>query len=287
MLHHEHTSYRALTVIFILSGFFIISLNVASRAAADQFGISAMVMAPIPTTPPIINSPQEAAIIKEDSLLVTGSCPLITPQVIVSVAVDGTQAGTAACDSNNDFSVPVSVDRGVHKITASTLTISGQEGPTSSPVTITVPALGTSSPITLTAAQPFIYVNSRTVTWSGSIQASNTTADHVHIDWGDGSVSDYTVQPGAESFTHQYATLASHNILLDVASANDNSTFEQFGAATFTSYTAPVAVITQQRPFFETSTIFGLYGLYITALSIMGIIWLEAKHNARQHHIPA
>jgi hypothetical protein len=285
LLHHEHTSYRALAVVFVISGFFIVSLNMASRAAADEFGVSAMVNVPVPTSAPVIDSLPNNATEKSGSLLVTGSCPLVTPQVVVSIDVDSTAVGTAACDSNNDFSVPINIGSGVHRITASALTISGQQGPTSEPVTITVLTGSIASNITIAADQPFIYVDGKSVTWTGTIIAANQGTDHVHVDWGDGNTSDYTVSSGAESFTHTYATLASHNVTLDVVSANGETTFEQFGAAAFASYTVPIATSTQQPPFFETSTVIGLYGLYITALSVMSIIWLEAKHSARQHRL--
>jgi len=287
LLHHTHTSYRSLAVIFLLSGFFIASLNMASRAAADEFGVSAMVNVPVPTSPPIINSPETATTIKNNSLLVTGSCPLVTPQVVITVSVDSQLAGTAACDSNNDFSVPISMSAGVHKIIASVLTMSGQQGPTSNPVIVTGLATASSPSVSITANQPFIYADSKTVTWTGSLSATNQGDEHVHIDWGDGNTSDYAVSPGTASFAHTYTSLVSHNIVLDVASPTGSSTFEQFGAAALTSYVAPVPTPTTPKysQFFETPTVLGLYGLYLTTLSIMGIIWLEAKHAARQRSI--
>lgn len=281
LLHHEHTSYHALVLIFVVSGFFMFGLNMASRAAADEFGVSAMVNVPVPTSPPIISSPGVGAVVSTSSVLVTGTCPLITPQVVVSVRVNGQSAGTAACDDNNDFSVPVAVSNGDNQITAGALTISGQEGPVSSPVSISSRATSAPSTVSLSATRPFIYVSGKDVTWTGDITASNPGSEHVHIDWGDGSQSNYAVSPGAQSFTHDYASLVSHNVVLDVANTSNDSFSEQFAAASFTSYAVPVPTSTRQPPFFETTTVIGLYGIYLTVLSVMGIIWLEAKHAAR------
>jgi hypothetical protein len=280
LLHHEHTSYRALAFIFAVAGLCMLGLNVVSHVAAANFGISAVVNVPVPSNPPIISSPVSNAATKNGSVLITGSCPLVTPQVVVSITVDDTPAGTGICDSNNDFSVPITIGAGTHTIKAGVVTVSGQLGPVSTPVTI-ISSSNTQNTLVLNTDQSFIYANSKNITWNGTISGDGQGADYVHIDWGDDSESNYTVKTGAQSFNHYYATLASHNILIDVSSASGNLASQQFADAAYTTYTAPTPPT--QQGFLPSSTIIGLYGLYVTTVAVAGVIWLEAKHTRRQH----
>jgi len=276
LLHHRHTSYRALAVVFAAAGLVILGLGAVNHAAADTFGVSALVAAPMPTSAPTITEPSADATVSGSSVLVLGSCPLITPQVVVSVSVDGVEAGTSACDSRNDFSLPVNVAPGRHQIVASVITISGQKGPSSNPLQITT--TGSIAPtIAITSDAPFVYAAGNDITWSGTIGTAKQTTEYVHVDWGDNSQSNYTVLSGPQSFSHHYATLASHNIVLDVANAasavgNTQIAEAGFTAATFPQPAAPASFYS------NTPTIAGLYGLYLTAISATGIVWLEAKH---------
>ena len=282
LLHHRHTSYRALAVVFVVAGLFIVGLNMASRAAADDFGVAAMVAAPVPTNPPIISSPSADSTVNGPSALVIGSCPLVTPQPLVSITVDGTSAGTGACDSRNDFSVPVTLTSGNHAVTASALTVTGGKGPTSQPVQIHTNKGSSTAAIAISSAEPFVYAGAKDITWAGSIGASGQGNVFAHIDWGDNSQTNVTVQAGPQQFTHHYAALASHNILVAASNTAGATGSMQFASSAFTKYTAPVvAGTTGSSPF--SSTVMGLYGLYVSALAVTGIVWLEAKHAARQH----
>jgi hypothetical protein len=281
LLHHRHTSYRALVIVFLAAGLCITGLNVLNRAAAATFGVSAVVEAPIPSSAPIISTPTGDANTSSSSVLVAGSCPLITPQVVINITVDGNQAGTSTCDSRNDFSIPLTLTPGSHQIVAGTITISGQKGPSSTPLAITTTA-AIAPVVTITSDNPFIYAAGSDITWTGSVTAYGQNTAYVHIDWGDNTQSNYSVQPGPQSFSHHYATLASHNILLSASNAAGNVGSIQiaeagFTTATFPQPTAPVSFYS------NTPTVAGLYGLYLTAVSATSIIWLEAKHAARQH----
>jgi hypothetical protein len=277
VLHHRHTSYRGLAVVLVLAGLVVAGVGAANRAAADSFGVSAWANIPVPSTAPIISVPQAGATVTGGSVLVTGTCPLVTPQAVISISVDGAAAGTGACDSNNDFSVPVSLSGGSHEIVAGSMTISGQKGPGGSPIHVTSHTTGMPSTISIEGDQPFAYADGRSVTWTGTIGTSGN--EYVHLDWGDNSQSNYTVQAGAQQFTHRYSSGGSHNVLLAVADNAGQSSAIQFASAAFTAYvpTKPVAT-----PLYQSRTVAGLYGLYLTVVAVTGIVWLEAKHAARQ-----
>ena len=284
LLHHRHTSYRGLALLLIVAGIFMLSVSAANHAAAATFGVSATVEPPLPSTPAIIASPGSGAEISGSSALVVGSCPIVTPQVIVRVRVDGATAGTGACDSNNDFSVPVYLSAGSHQVTADTITIAGQQGPSSSPIQVATTTTTAKSTASITPTDPFVYLGAdRTATWTGTIVAANDSPQQVHIDWGDGNQSNLTVRPGTQSFSHQYATLASRNIWLAVANTSGTATPEQFAVTAYTAPTTAAATVGSTTTPLDTSTMVGLYGLYVTALSITAVFWLEAKHAARSH----
>jgi len=281
VLHHTHTSYRALAVILTLSGLFIVGLNIASHVAADTFGVSAMVGVPVPSSAPSISTPASGTAIAGPGILVTGSCPLVTPQVVIEVSVDGNPAGTSACDSNNDFTVSISMTPGQHMVAARSLTMSNQKGPSSHPIIVTTSA-DLSSVVPITANSPFIYAAGRTITWAGLIGAVNDANNHyVHIDWGDNSQSNYVEKTGAQSFSHTYATLGSHNIALTAYDSSTTSRSEQFAEAGFTSASFPQAA-ESTTPIVNTRTVAGLYGLYLSAVCVTVLIWIEAKHAARE-----
>lgn len=267
---------------FVLAGVFIVGLGAASHAAADTFGVTATVAVAVPSDAPVINSPAADSTTSGPSVLVIGSCPLVTPQVMVSVSVDGVPSGTSACDSNNDFSVPISMKPGAHQIVASSLTISSQKGPSSNPIEITTTASAAPT-VSIASNGPFIYAAGDNITWAGAIgTASQGNNEYVHIDWGDNSQSNYTVKAGSQSFSHTYTTLASHNILIAASDAAKDTTTEQFAEAGFSSASFPQSVAST-TPLANTRVVVGLYGLYLSALCVTVLIWVEAKHAAREH----
>jgi hypothetical protein len=209
--------------------------------------------------------------------------------------VDTAVAGSATCDANNDFSLPITLSAGAQVLVARTYTITDQAGPASTPVHITVPAStgakNSPSPVLLTANQPFSSLDSNTsATWSGMISGGNPPY-HVHIDWNDGTQDNVTNTGGQQSFDHTYSKFTSYNPLITVADSAGHAASEQFAVGTYTLAAAKISPSTYDTPAVTPATLLGLYGMLITAVSISGIIWLEAKHAARHEtlsgHTPA
>ena len=279
LLHHQHTSYHALVIVLALAGVFMAWLHFEANAAAEEFGVQAMVLGPVPAAAPIISSPDDGSTTSKGSVLVDGICPMSTPQVVISVSVDAQVVGTSACNGSNDFAVPVPLSSGSHMVTATALTIDGRTG-SSSGVKVTSTSSSALKPVTVKADHPFLYAGSKEVTWTGTIgSGSGSSTQYVHVDWGDGNQNDYAVSPGPVDFTHEYSALISHNILLTAADTAGNATSIQYGAAAYSVFTQPAVATTSAT---STGTIAGLYGLYITATSVTGIVWLEARHAAKQ-----
>src|SRR6185312_4704956 len=111
--------YRGLAVVFVLAGGLMLGVSALSHAAADSL-LSIYGTAPvaIPAAPAVVTEPADGSSVNLPYVLVAGSCPLVSPQVVVAVDIDGDRAGSAACDSNNDFSVPVTLSAGSHSLVA-------------------------------------------------------------------------------------------------------------------------------------------------------------------------
>lgn len=286
MLHHRHTSYRGLAVIFVLAGMAMAGITLVGRVAADSLvAVQGTEPTPVPTAAALIASPVEGTSIANGSVLVTGSCPIVSPQVVVLVTVDGTTAGSAACDSSNDFSLPISLSPGAHTLVPKILTIASQPGPDGTPVHIDSSAPQAASPIALAADTPFSYLGAdKTAVWTGTI-SGGTPPYHVHIDWNDGQQITLDTTAGKQYFSHTYAALQSYDPLFSITDSGGNVMTRQFAVSAYTiaAPKASQASLDEALPAsaVSASTLIGLYGLLLTAVSISGIIWLEAKHAAR------
>jgi hypothetical protein len=285
-------------VVFVLAAGLMLGVNALDHAAADSLlNIYGTAPVDIPVAPAIIAAPKDGSSVALPYTLVAGSCPLVSPQVVVAVDVDGVRAGSAICNPDNDFSMPLALGSGSHSLTAQVYTITGEMGATSSPVHITYRAptslaaaqpgdAGAAGPLKLAADSPFLYLGaSRTVTWAGTL-AGDTQPHHILVDWGDKTQDEYTVQPGALHFTHHYRTLQSYDVTIFVSSASGTAVRAQYAVAAYTSVPVGAGSTNSAEPaapraFGDTPTILGLYGLFLSVSAICAIIWLEAKHHAR------
>jgi len=327
LLHHRHTSYRGLTVVFVLAGLSMVGLNALAHASGQALiNIYATAPVAVPTTPAVITAPDNGAQLTSAHTEVAGSCPLVSPQIVVALDIDGAPAGSSVCDGQNDFSLPITLASGSHQLLAHSLTITGGHGPDSDPLHLsytvarpvsvapaaeqwrTVPATPTarltssetlhpnttsstadsSRPLSLSAAAPFSYLGAdRTVNWSGDLSGGQAPY-HVIIDWGDGQQGEYNVASGQQQFNHHYGNLRSRNMVLYISDTSSHSLTEQFAVAAYTALPASGAATQSAEPPAgrDASTTAGLYGLFLTVVCICGIIWLEAKHSARAAEAP-
>ena len=284
VLHHKHTSYRALAVVFVLAGTVMLAAAWAQRAAADSlFGVTAMVQSPVPTSAAIITTPSPGTTVTSKDILVAGSCPVISPQVTVALSIDGQEAGSANCDTNNNFAMPVILTGGAHILVAHVYTNTFGQGPDSTPVSVSyqpTKTLTAAPALTLSSASPFTVIAfDRNVSWNGSINGG-TAPYNVLVDWGDGSRDSYTAAAADQRFNHRYDVESTHTIRLAVSDRTGKSTQLQYAVASYVT-PAPAAAASVAKPSIG-PMVAGLYGLFLTVLSISCIIWLEAKHAARQ-----
>ena len=297
VLRHKHTSYRGLAVVLVFTAAVMTGLSLMARVTADSLVVYARNPAPIPTTAAVITSPADGATITQATLNVSGTCPAMTPAVIVAITDNGTLAGSVPCDSSGSFSVPITVTPGQHTLIARTYTITGDNGPDSAPVTITYippvppptsithPTAGAQTtqagqavaPLTLTIDEPFIVFGpAKDAIWLGTISGGKTPY-HVVIKWGDGSTKSYTVSSaGQKSFAHHYRAMQPHIIVFDVSDASGQNISRDYAAVT--PYVPPAASLfggTPRSPW-SGSLPLGLYGIYLVLLALFGYLWTRA-----------
>ncbi len=288
VLHHRHTSYRGLAVIFAVTAAAMAAITMAGRAAAGSLvSVGGIVAVPAPAAGAVISSPTDGAVLDSASTLVVGSCPPASPQLTIAVMLDGSLAGSTVCDSANDFALPVKLAAGPHSLVAQTYTVTGNQAPDSMVANVTyqpkqTSTAATASGPTIKPTEPFTLLQpDRTAVWSGTI-TGDTGPYNVIIDWGDGQRTNQTAAVGDQEFSHQYRNDSPHNIVLAVADGSRHSTQLPYAVASFATLNAAApATATAQSSLPGAGTVVGLYGLFLTVLAVSGIVWLEARHAAK------
>lgn len=283
MLHHRHTSYRSLALVFIVAAAVMGGLAVMQRVTAESLSISVTVHVPRPQTPAVIALPADGVTIPDGDTMIAGSCPIVSPQAVVLVSVDGATAGSAVCDGNNNFSLSADLTPGAHTILADAYSIDGDKGPSSQPLHITCRTVvhnGTTGrqPFTFSSDNTFTTIASnKNIEWSGTI-AGNKSPYKLSVDWGDGTYGSYTVQTGAVHASHRYANLASYNITVAATDSAGNYQHQQFAATASTADNPnplSTALYTDQTSS-RTATVMGLYGIFVTIVCVAAIVRLHA-----------
>lgn len=305
LLKHKHTSYRSLAVLLVITGILLAFLRVASQAAADSLTlyVYARNPAPVPTTPAVIEQPSDGYATQNPLLTVSGTCPVITPQVSIAIIDNGDNVGSTPCDSNNNFTIIITLTPGQNSLVARSFTITGDSGPDSTPVGVTytplvlptppaksstnnttppgTPTTGSSttavSPLLVTASQPFvIFGPGKSAVWTGTITGGMPPYT-INIDWGDGGTHTYLIKtPGETHFSHRYSAMHSYVITLHVTDRSGQSVVRQYAA--ITPYIAPLSTTTLPTPHspFSGLSPLALYGAYLLLLAILGAFWVRA-----------
>lgn len=256
LLPHKHTSYGAL---FLLMAVPIIMLALVGQLVqASDYLVSATVPATMPTDAPTIDTPQNATTTYDDSLVVSGTCPVVSPPIVVAVYDSSALVGSASCAADGHFAVTVPLTYGEHTLVATVTTITGQVGASSAAVTVTrlqaapgsEPSGSSSSPtgssvssglstealgvpIHIAPTDTFVLLSGDgTGLWTGTFTGGKAPYK-ITIDWGDGTVDTYDVTNGDEQkFTHHYEVVGVYPIIITAVDSLGQSTTLQSVAVT-------------------------------------------------------
>jgi hypothetical protein len=231
LLAHKHTSYRVLFLLMLLP---VIALALVDRldVAASDLVVSASVPAAIPADPAVITSPNDGETILTREVAVNGTCPVISPAIIVAIYNNGALAGSASCTASGTFSVPITLSYGTNALVPKVVTITGDIGASGPTVTVTFPTAfnnysyggsglsgvsGIGTPLRVVSQDIYALITADGNTaWHGNI-AGGSAPYHVKIDWGDGNTDTITVTDSAEqTFSHHYGVIQSYNIKITV-----------------------------------------------------------------------
>lgn len=245
LIHHRHTSYWALVLLTALCGVLVALVDRTAQAATLE--VSATVPAPIPTEAPVITSPVDGQIVHTADVEFKGSCPVVTPAVIIALYENATLLGSTPCEADGSFHLTVSLTPGSHLVTARVVTITGQFGQSSTPVHVTytlltptpatppaspspapstpaepMPSESLAGPLAISLDSPFLSYQpgskaTVTVTLRGGAAPYSLT-----IWWGDGTSSTYEKVASETPLTlsHVYHTADSSLFNLTMTDVN-------------------------------------------------------------------
>lgn len=288
---------------------------------ALDLGVSAVVHAPAPVEAPSITSPSNNAVLTSSNVTVSGSCPIATPEVIVSIYKGTTLLGSTTCTADGAYSVTITLGYGKHTLLARVVTITGDIGSDSPSITVTRTASKpspspTSSPTPPSTSGPQVSAglleffpqlitkdnfaivrppadsdgtnkNEGEVVWKFSIKGGELPYT-VQIDWGDGAVETFKVASRKErEYIHIYGTLGTYTIKVKVVDAKGRESYFTT-IATTQAYRTDAPSLALDSHFESIPPIVAfmqqyMFQIYIAAFSALLFLWYleHARHIHR------
>lgn len=300
-LHHRHTSYRALMVVMALFG--VVLLMLQKSANADSYVVSASVPAPIPTIPAEITSPVTGSIATTNNTVISGTCPIVNPAIVVEIYRNDAFLGSAGCSSNGEFSGTFFLLYGENRFTPKVITITNDYGPVGAtkiityPAPVTNPTTNTSSPNTaqptdatpqasanqfqIKTETPFVvFKPNESFVWKVAIQGG-TSPYTILVDWGDGTKATYAASTtGEQNLEHIFKHSKNTVVRISVKDATGKEVYTTVAGVTFRASTPLVAGAAQisTAPLLSIASLWIMYGVLVAAITAF---WIGSK---MQHH---
>lgn len=308
LVHHRHTSYRALAIVVVLAGACMFLTNRMAQAA--DYIVTAKISAPLPAGAPVITSPAEGSVFNTPAITINGSCPLSTPAILVVIYEGTTPLGTAQCSALGTFTVLVTLHTGVQQLVATVVNITDDVGDSSAPLTVTYTPPPTPTPATpsgptaprpntprstprgggeqeleIRSRSPFIvYSPSKPAVWRGSF-AGGQPPYTANIAWGDGTTSWLKrVGPEQQEVSHSYTEVKSaYRVTITLRDSGGHELQMRLLAVSPTTASGALAT-----PKLDTPLPFGryLYLLYLLTLLVLLGLWAIEHRQARTVPVP-
>lgn len=234
---YRHVTLVAVFVLVVLSG------AVSQRARADTYQVSASIHAPTSPYPAVITQPVSGSTVIGNAVqAVSGTCPVLSPQLIVLLWRDSAFLGSVPCGPGGTFSLNVTLLPGANTITPKLKNITNDPGVDGSPVTVTY---SNASPVRQTITNyDTDDINKNRDTQSGSslklesekefllvapdgtviltITIKDGKSPYVMtVDWGDGTSSTYRYKDaGKKTIEHKYKDNAAHTVTVRTTDKN-------------------------------------------------------------------
>ncbi len=207
---------------------------------ANNLDVSASILASLPTTIPVIVSPSNGFVSPSNGIEISGSCPVTSPAVIVTIVRNGIFIGSTYCNPNGTYKLLITLVPGSNEIYAQIVTVTnqtGQPGPKSTFIYKSAPSVGDEN-ITIdpntneTAGESLLLVTqnsflsfipgkstSFTILISGGVAPYN-----MEVNWGDGKIEKLThLEAGEKALEHKYSVPGKYKIVITVVDKNGKS----------------------------------------------------------------
>lgn len=311
VLHHRHTSYRALAVVVVLAGACMLLTNRMAQAA--DYTVTAKISAPLPSGAPVITSPANGTAFDTPAVTINGTCPVSTPAILIIIYEGTTALGTAQCSALGTFSVPITLHAGAQQLMATVVNITDDVGDSSTPFTLsyvprpvplptnptapvvpspTKPSGHSSTPrgsgeqeLEIRSRSPFIvYGPSKPAVWRGSFGGGQPPYT-ANIAWGDGTTS-WLKRVGSEQqeVSHSYAEVKSaYRVTITLRDSGGQEVQMRLLAVSPTTATGTLATPNLNTPFPFSRY---LYLLYLLTLLVLFGLWAIEHRQARTLLVP-
>ncbi len=309
-IEHKHTSYRALFVVMLFFGLCL--FFVGKSVSADSYVVSASVAAPIPTVPAQITSPLSQATLTSQNIVISGTCPIIVPAIVVVLYQGPTMMGSAGCSVTGEFSGTFSLNPGSNVITPKVMTITNDFGPDGpahtliyqppvlpdtkpptqqTPTTINKPEQATPSAagsLQIKSDMPILaFKQNESFVWKIAINGGQSPYTIV-VDWGDGTKSTYAANSaGEQALEHIFKINKNTLVRISVKDATGKEVYTTVAGVTFRQQITPaVNGISQAAadPLFSLARLWIIYGL---TLLMIAAFWLGSRRQYAKLHVVA
>jgi hypothetical protein len=315
LIHHRHTSYGALFVLIVVVGVLLFFTDRVVKA--DEMLVTATVQAPIPIGAPVFTAPDEGTITSHATVDFEGTCPIITPSVVVALYDETLLIGSGACENDGTFHITATVQEGLRAIIARVITVTDGTGQSSTPLHITyrplsppptavpyvptnplhddassTPSNATLLPLDIMSERPFLTFGAGQTArseWRGSFMGGASPYT-VTVDWGDGEKQVFKhVTNEPQSYPHIYSN-KNHTYTVGVTVTDQNGqSLTRYYIAVNLAQTKPEALNILRLLDGDTpqSPLSSLYVLYASLFVMVLVLWrYEYTHHRRVVGIP-
>lgn len=301
-LAHKHTSYRGLFVVMAVFGLSL--FFVAKTVGADSYVVNARVAAPIPTIAANITSPLSQTTVNSPNIIISGTCPIISPAIIVVLYKGVNVLGSASCTILGQFSGTFSLTEGINTIVPKIVTITNDFGPDGPAANITYkqpviePAPATksvasssqttgvtippSNELLVKTESPFlIFKQDQSFVWKINI-AGGQSPYTVLVDWGDGNKSTYAANSaGDQVLEHIYKQNKNMLVRVSVRDASGKEVYTTVAGVTIRQQSTPLVSGISQVAASNSLPIAKLWIIYSLTVVMIFSFWLGARgHNS-------
>ena len=269
---------------------------------ADSYVVSASVQAPIPTVPAKITSPDDQFTTTSANIVISGTCPIIMPAIVVEIFRNDTFIGSAGCSAMGEFSGTFNVGYGSNILVPKIITITNDYGPEGTPITVIYPApivpvvsttkkaivlskeSATPPAFQVLSSTPFlVFKQNESFVWKVDVRGG-VSPYSILVDWGDGTKTTYAASSsGEQKLEHIFKKNQNTVVRVSVKDALGKEVYTTVAGVTFRQPSSPLVNGATASAAGRGISIASLWAGYGILLATIFAFWLGAKTQSNQH----